>query len=134
MIYESGFGTLQYIYFPVKLSSDLTTSFFDFKIDLIFIFLFFYVLIVLILSYFLDIKMKFTESWLLIFRIMVKEHNLNIKHLSYRYFFVFILIYHFLLTILLETNVNTSLVVTKKPRYLDSIDDIYNNDVNVSSN
>lgn len=77
------------------------------------------------ISYAFPKKMELQESVLVLYRIMFKEHNLNIKKLNYKAFIGCILIYYLLLNIIIEQNVNTNLVVSSSPRYIDDIKEIY---------
>ena len=156
VLYESGFGAIGIVYFPSKFSSDLIACF-DFSAEIFCLLIFFYLLIVVMLAYMFETKMQLKEAALLCFRVMLKgnrhkasnrdsrskliihlirtkrpilttEHNLNIKKIVVcRRFYCFLLIYHLLLAFIVETSLNTSLVVNEQPAYYDSIDHIYEN-------
>lgn len=123
---DSGFGSFSLVRYPDQEANDLMNCFFDFSTDFIMCFCFVYLLLVLMLSYFLKCKLGLKESSLFIYRIMFKEHNLNLKLVNKnRSFLSFVCLFYLLSNMIIEQNVNTKLVVSHSPIYIDTIDQIY---------
>lgn len=107
-----GTNFLSIISFPKKRASDLTTAFTSLGAYSLGLTLIFFVVLVLEFSFLVD-RLRIVDSATFIFRILVKEHHIPIvssKTLKYRLILSVTLIYHFLLTILIETTIGTNLV------------------------
>lgn len=122
---ESGTNFLSIINFPKKRTSDITTAFTSLDLYSLVLALIFFVVLVLQFSFLIG-QLRVVESATFIFRILVKEHHqASTSRMKYRFILTFTLVYHFLLTILIETTIGTNLVVLEQPKLIDSIDDMY---------
>ena len=88
--------------FPEKKYKDLSRSLFDFSLSFSVLFLFIFLVLAVIVNQFFSVK--FNEAVQIIYRIALKEHNLQRKlnYLKYRYLLAFILLFYLLLNIVVE--------------------------------
>ena len=127
ILVESGTNFLSIINFPKKRANDITKAFTSLDVYSLALTLIFFVILVLQFSFLFD-RLRIADSAIFFYRILVKEHHIESsvsKKPKYRFVLSFALIYHFLLTIMIETTIGTNLVVLEPPTLIDSIDDMY---------
>ena len=111
---NSGFGSLGLIRFPAKRDSDLSSCILGFTAGTSIGFLFFYILSSFLLSRMLSSKLKLHEGFLFIYRIMMKEHNLNaVKSLANgnlpaSFLLCGLLLYYLLFSLIVEQSVSAT--------------------------
>ena len=78
-LYDSGFGTTTFIRYPLREESDLASSVFSFKADLIAYFMVIFLLISLIISKLFEAKLRVRDAFLVVYRIMFKGRRSGLK-------------------------------------------------------
>ena len=121
---ESGTKFLSIIDYPKKRQSDIINLFTTLDFYSLVIILSVFLILILLFSLLIG-ELKYKDSTILIYRIFIKEHHLTSSVLKYRLILTFILIYHFLLTILIEATVGSQLIVSESPKLFDTVDDLY---------
>lgn len=71
-LYDSGFGTTAFIRYPLRKETDLASSVFSFKADLVVYFMVTFLIVSLMMSKLFEKRLKVNDAFLVVYRIMFK--------------------------------------------------------------
>lgn len=124
-LFEGGTEILSLARVTKKMQTDLIDGLLNFDLWSTIAILFTFLFISLVVNKLFLKSQRLGDSIFLIYRILFKEHNISLTNTKGRFILSSVLLYHLLLAFIVETNMNTQLVVAPAVSYIDTIDQLW---------